>query len=224
MRNIKQILVAPWFPYAAPFVTFILLTFCSSQWPEAAHFGYGIKTVIVGAMLIAYRRHYTELRWSASLTNWLIGIGVGLITLWIWVAPENLLAPLMFGKATGFNPHSFGLADSGVCGLIAIRLIGAAIVVPIMEELFWRSFLLRYLIDSDFKQVAIGSFRLASFVVVAIVFGVEHFRWIVGIAAGLIYGGLLIWRRDLFTCVLAHSITNLGLGIYVLKTERWIFW
>ena len=224
MINIKQIYKSLWFPYVAPFVAFILLTFCSSQWPQAAHWWYVIKTVVVGSMLLIFRHHFTELKWRCSFANCLIGIGAGLVTLVIWVAPEQLLAPLMSGEPKGFNPHLFSLNGSGLYVIIAIRLIGAAVVVPVMEELFWRSFLMRYLIRSDFKEVAIGSFRLVSFVVIAIIFGVEHFRWVVGIIAGFIYGGLLVWRRDLFSCVLAHAVTNLGLGLYVLKTEQWSFW
>ncbi len=224
MINVKQIYKSTWFPYVAPFVTFIILTFCSSHWPQAAHWWYTGKTIVVGSMLLVYRRHFTELQWSRSFANYLIGIGAGLATLVIWVMPEQLLAPLMSGQPRGFNPHLFNPGGSGLYAIIAIRLIGAAIVVPIMEELFWRSFLMRYLIRSDFKEVALGSFRLVSFVIIAIIFGVEHYRWVVGIMAGLIYGGLLIWRRDLFTCVLAHAVTNLGLGIYVLKTGQWSFW
>ncbi len=72
--------------------------------------------------------------------------------------------------------------------------------------------------------MALGTFRLFSFAVVAGAFGFEHHRWVVGIAAGLVYGGLLVWRRDLFTCILAHGVTNLGLGLYVLKTQQWTFW
>ncbi|MCK4306208.1 MAG: CAAX prenyl protease-related protein, partial [Candidatus Eisenbacteria sp.] len=147
-----------------------------------------------------------------------------ILVLVIWVAAEDLFAPLMFGNPTGFDPNSFGLAGGALWGVIAVRLFGASVVVPVMEEVFWRSFLMRFLIDTNFERVALGTFRLFSFAVVAGAFGFEHHRWVVGIIAGLIYGGLLVWRRDLFTCILAHGVTNLGLGIYVLKTQQWTFW
>jgi CAAX prenyl protease-like protein len=175
-------------------------------------------------MLWGFRRHYTELGWGGSAANWGLGILVGVVVLVVWVAPEDLLAPLRMGDPRGFDPYAFGLSGAAVWGLIGVRIFGASVVVPVMEELFWRSFLMRYLIDADFKQVALGSFSLFSFAVVAVAFGFEHHRWVVGIAAGLAYGGLLVWRRDLFTCILAHGVTNLGLGLYVLKTGEWTFW
>ncbi|MBD3236564.1 MAG: CAAX prenyl protease-related protein [Candidatus Eisenbacteria bacterium] len=213
-----------WLPYVVPFATFLALTFAGSQWPSAAHLWYAAKTVIVAVMLIAWRRSYPELRWSRSIANWAIGFAAGLLVLVVWVAPEKLLEPLKLGEPGGFDPHAFGASGAGLWAIAGVRLLGASLVVPVMEELFWRSFLMRALIRSDFREVALGTFRLFSFALVAILFGLEHFRWVVGILAGLAYGGLLVWRRDLFTCVLAHAVTNLGLGLYVLATGRWDFW
>jgi CAAX prenyl protease-like protein len=108
--------------------------------------------------------------------------------------------------------------------LIAVRLIGAAVVVPVMEELFWRSFLMRYLINPDFRSVPMGAFSWLSFMGVAILFGLEHHRVVVGIAVGLLYNLLLIHQKNLKGVILAHGVTNLGLGIYVLITGSWMFW
>jgi len=224
MDFLQRILRAPWFPYVAPFVAFILLTYGGGHWPEAAHLWYLAKTVVVGAMLWSFRRHYPELRPGGGGGNWAIATVVGGVVLAVWVAPERLLAPLMMGEPSGFDPHAFGLGTSLTWAVIAVRLLGASVVVPVMEELFWRSFLMRYLIQADFRRISVGTFSAFSFVAVAVAFGFEHHRWLVGIFAGVAYGGLLVWRRDLFTCVLAHAITNLGLGIYVLKTGQWNFW
>jgi len=224
MDFLQRILRAPWFPYVAPFVAFILLTYGGGHWPEAAHLWYLAKTVVVGAMLWAFRHHYPELRPGRSGGDWAIAAVVGAVVLVVWVVPERLLAPLMVGDPSGFDPYSFGLGAGLTWAVIGVRLLGASVVVPVMEELFWRSFLMRYLIEADFKRVAVGTFSAFSFVVVAVAFGFEHHRWLVGIFAGVAYGGLLVWRRDLFTCVLAHGVTNLGLGIYVLKTGQWNFW
>ena len=95
-----------------------------------------------------------------------------------------------------------------------MRLMGAAVVVPVMEELFWRSFLMRYLINPDFRAVPMGSFAWFSFLGVAVLFGLEHHRVVVGFIAGVLYGGLLIRQKKLKWVILAHGVTNLGLGIY----------
>ena len=101
---------------------------------------------------------------------------------------------------------------------------GAALVVPIFEELFWRSFLIRWIIDQDFKKVAIGQFTWISFVATVLLFGLEHNRWLVGLAAGAVYNGLLYQQKNLWPCIIAHAVTNLVLGIYVLQTGQWGFW
>lgn len=140
----------------------------------------------------------------------------------IWIAPEGYLP--QFGQNSGFDPHAFGGSKTAAIGLIAVRLIGAAVIVPVMEELFWRSFLMRYLINPDFRSVPVGAFTWFSFIGVAILFGLEHHRVVVGIIAGLLYGLLLIRQKKLKGVILAHGVTNLGLGIYVLLTGSWMFW
>ena len=107
---------------------------------------------------------------------------------------------------------------------ISIRLFGAVVIVPIMEELFWRSFLLRYLINTEFKQVTLGTFNWFSLVWTVLLFGQEHQRWLAGIGAGILYTLLLYRTKSLSACILAHAITNLALGIYVLLTGHWEYW
>jgi len=105
-----------------------------------------------------------------------------------------------------------------------MRLLGAAVVAPVMEELFWRSFLMRYLTNRDFRSVPMGSLTRYSFLAVAVLFALEHHRIVEGVVAGLLYGLLVVRQKKLVGAILAHGITNLGLGIYVIATGRWMFW
>ena len=146
----------------------------------------------------------------------------GLVVLVIWIVPEGYL--FQCGQNTGFDPFALTDSNTAAYGLIAVRLMGAAVVVPIMEELFWRSFLMRYLIHSNFRSVPMGAFTWFSFMGVAILFGLEHHRVVVGIIVGLLYNLLLIRQKKLRGVILAHGVTNLGLGIYVLITGSWMFW
>jgi len=140
----------------------------------------------------------------------------------LWIAPEGYL--YQFDPGSGFDPYAMTGSQGAAIGLIAVRLFGAAIVVPIMEELFWRSFLMRYLVEVDFRSVAMGTFTWLSFLGVAVLFGLEHHRIIAGIIAGLLYGALLLRQKKLRGVVVAHGVTNLGLGIYVVATGSWMFW
>ncbi|MCE1226571.1 MAG: CAAX prenyl protease-related protein, partial [Geobacteraceae bacterium] len=105
-----------------------------------------------------------------------------------------------------------------------VRIIGASIIVPIMEELFWRSFLLRYLIDVDFESVPLGTYTPSSFLITIILFGFEHHLILAGIAAGLAYNLLLYKTRSLALCIVSHSITNIILAGYVVCYMRWDLW
>ncbi len=97
-------------------------------------------------------------------------------------------------------------------------------VVAITEELFWRGFLIRWIIKPDFRSVPIGMFTWPSFVITSLLFATEHNRWLVGLIAGIIYNILLYRTKSLRACMVAHGMTNLALGLYVLATQQWTFW
>lgn len=212
-----------WLPYVLPFGLFLLLTEPARFFPSIAPLLYIAKTILVGGLLWFWRDRYKDdFSVSLSIGDWLLAIGCGLLVLIIWIAPEQFFNKLADGA--GFNPYTLTESQSGAIGLIGIRLIGASLVVPVMEELFWRSFLMRYLVNPDFRAVPVGTFTWLSFLSVAILFGLEHHKMIVGIIAGLIYGLLLLHQKNLKGVVIAHGVTNLGLGIYVVATKNWILW
>lgn len=207
-------------PYILPFALYIGLSMLGAQFENGMYFMYPVKTIAVAASLIYFRKSYVELNKKLTVSLFLISAFVGLVVFIIWVAPEGLIPTLGVSE---FNPYVFE-NQNWTYFSIAFRLIGAALVVPVFEELFWRSFLIRWIVDQDFKKIPLGKFTWLSFVLTIIFFGFEHHRWAVGIAAGLIYNGLLYWRKDLWACIIAHGITNLALGIYVLITQQWSFW
>ena len=98
------------------------------------------------------------------------------------------------------------------------------LVVPLMEELFWRGFLIRWLINEDFKRVPIGAFTWSSFFITTVLFGAEHHEWLAGVICGGLYNWLLYARRNLVSCVIAHVVSNAALAAWVLTTGDWRFW
>lgn len=108
--------------------------------------------------------------------------------------------------------------------MAAVRLAGAALVVPLMEELFWRSFLLRWLVRPDFRRVSLGTFTVQSFLIATVLFGLEHNLWLSGLVAGVAYTALLYRSKNLWSCIVAHGVTNLALGVHVLVTQQWHWW
>ena len=184
---------------------------------------YPIKALLVTGLLIFFWRKYTELHFAdfKNLTHTMASILLGLLVFILWINMDWGIAT--FGESKGFDPF---LIDNVTTRnfMIFSRIFGAALVVPIMEELFWRSFMLRYIITANFTTIRIGTYTLTSFVICAVLFGLEHNLFLAGIMAGVSYSLLLYWTKSIFQCILAHAVTNLVLGIYVLQTGYWQFW
>ncbi len=191
--------------------------------PEQMLYLYPIKTILVLGLLIFFWRQYSELDFSdlKNLKHTVVSLLLGLLVFVLWINMDWGIAT--FGENKGFNPFLIGDTTTRNI-MIFSRIFGAALVVPIMEELFWRSFMLRYVITSDFMTVRIGTYTLTSFIICSVLFGLEHNLLLAGIMAGASYSLLLYWTKSIFQCILAHAVTNLVLGIYVLQTGYWQFW
>lgn len=207
-------------PYIIPYAIFIGFSLIGSQIENGVYFIYPIKTAAVAIVLFIYRKDYIELYQGIAIKSIFIALVVGAVVFITWILPEGLYPTL--GESQ-FDPFIFS-NKSWIIFLIFFRLIGAVLVVPIFEELFWRSFLIRWIIDQDFKKIPIGRFAWLSFILVTVFFGLEHHRWLVGLAAGAIYNGLLYKQKNLWACIIAHAVTNLALGIYVITTQQWGYW
>jgi len=204
-------------PYIAPFAIFAVCIYVGPLFNIPQGILYSIKTVLVAATLIYFWNVYEqEIKFSFSWPAVISGVFV----FFIWVLPEGLYPQIGHSE---FNPYEQA-SGYGVYFVISFRLIGATLVVPLMEELFWRSFALRFVIKSDFKSLPLGQFSWFSFIFISILFGFEHHRWLVGIFAGMVYSGLLYRSKNLFDPILSHAITNFLLGIYVVSTHQWSFW
>lgn len=182
---------------------------------------YPLKIVAVVALLLAYRRMYAELfAGGLGIRATLASIATGIVVLVLWV---NLDADWMqVGSAAGFDPT----ADSGQIDwlLVVLRIMGAALVVPIMEELFWRSFLMRYLEQHDFLRVAPAAVGWRAIGITVLLFGFEHNLWFAGVVAGICYSILYVRTGNLWAPILAHAVTNGLLGVWVVNTASWAYW
>jgi len=184
---------------------------------------YAPRVAVVAALLFAFRRYYVEIdsRELLNARHGLISIVTGIVVFALWIKMDWTLSTQ--AAPPGFDPRVLG-DGPGRWIMIAVRCIGAVIVVPIMEELFWRSFLLRYLIDNDFMKVAIGRLTWFSLLATTLLFGLEHRYLFAGMMAGALLSLVYYLTRSIAHCILCHAVANLGLAIYVLTTAQWQFW
>jgi CAAX protease family protein len=184
---------------------------------------YPIKAGLVGLILILLAKNYNEIRLRdfTRIGHTAVSILSGLVIFVLWINMDWGFATL--GNPQGFNPNVIN--DDGMRTLIVVtRMAGAVLVVPVMEELFWRSFLLRYVIDSDFSKINIGRFTWPSFLIITALFGLEHNHYLAGMMAGAAFSALLYHTRSIAQCILSHAVANLALGVYVLQSGQWQFW
>lgn len=209
-------------PFAL-FMAFIALEQGIAQWGPPdwdARWLYPIKAVAVAGLLAYFFHHYTELRVPVGLGNALQAMLVGVAVFVIWVNLDQ--GWLDLGGGPGYDPRRVDGSLNWM--LVVFRLAGAALVVPLMEELFWRSFLMRWIDRHDFLALPASQASLKAVLVSSLLFGLEHTLWFAGILAGLVYAALYRRHGSLWSPIIAHATTNLALGVWVLYLGAWQFW
>jgi uncharacterized protein len=218
------------FVRAAPFVAFMAFLALRGAAPADGSWGfdvrwlYGAQVVVVSAMLVIWWRDYGELARQAwpSMVELLLSVAVGLVVFALWIQLDAPWMKLEFDPAPPFVPlNGAGQLD---WPLITARLIGAALLVPVMEELFWRSFLMRWVKSPLFEAVPPAAVGMRAIIVSTFLFVLAHTLWLAAIVAGLAYALLYMRTGKLWTAVIAHAVTNGVLGLWVLKTGQWQFW
>lgn len=191
--------------------------------PDSLVWLYPLKTLVVAAALLVFRKSYVELRWSASLLA--VATGALAIALWIAIDPWYPSLSHLMGAtpAVPFDPATIASGATRFA-FIGFRLVGAILVVPLMEELFWRGFLIRWLVKDDFRSVPVGTFTPFSFFVTVALFGAEHEQWLAGMICGALYNALLYRTKNLTDCVVAHATSNALLAAWVLARGDFKFW
>jgi len=149
--------------------------------------------------------------------------------LWLQDITRDTWAYRLFKPADDpFNPFEFfeSWPPAALWTFIVVRIASATLVVPVMEELFWRDFVWRTVIaPNDFKLAAVGEWDWKAFVGVSLAFSIVHGNWwLTAIVWGAMVGWLLVYTKSLGACIIAHAVTNLLLAVYVLVYRDWAFW
>jgi CAAX prenyl protease-like protein len=103
--------------------------------------------------------------------------------------------------------------------------VGYVVIAPLAEELAFRGFLTRRIVQSDFQNVPLGMFSWSSFLISSALFGAFHGgMWLAGTLAGMSFALALYHRRALGDAVQAHAITNSLIALYAFATGHWSVW
>ncbi len=217
---------SPSLPYVLPFAAFLFslaIVPAIGLRPRAELL---LWLVAVGAVLVVFARGVIEL----SVRHWAGSIAVGAAVFLVWIAPDLLIpgyreSILFRNPFFGEHRASFALEAQDDPIALALRAARAVILVPIVEELFWRAWLPRWMMRPDFRSVPMGAYTSATFWITALLFASEHGRyWDVGLVAGLIYNGWMWRTKRLGDCILAHAVTNACLAAYVVAAGQWQYW
>ena len=215
--------------HTVPMLVFaVLLGICgllktpgASLWRAAPEFWiYPLQTVLCAALLIFYWREYG----FHPLRRPIFTISVALLVFVLWIAPQQFFN--FPARLVGFNPDAFAASLLSYWPTLIVRFLRLIVVVPLLEEIFWRGFLLRYLISERFETVPFGTFSGLSFTIVTLGFGLSHSMadWPAALITGALYNLVAYRTRSLSSCVLTHALTNLALGLWIVATKQWGFW
>ena len=236
--------LSPLLARVAPFILFALLTVAQGKGGAASAYWFYLAKTLVGVWLIfEVWPLVMEMRWAFSWEA--VAVGVGIFAVWVGLdnfyphtgdALQNYVYPFFKKIGLGFlcsdpkpvmpwNPNEqFGSGSALAWLFILTRILGSTLVVPPLEEVFYRSFLYRYIANQNFLTVPLAKFLPLPFFATALVFGFSHNEWLAGILCGAAYQWLVIRKHRLGDAMTAHAITNFLLGVWVVWRGEWKFW
>lgn len=210
----------------APFVIFVaLMAFNFVFGKDGIYWMYVVRTA-VGAWLIWEMRPFVpEMRWTISLEA--VAVGIAMFVVWVGLDPFVPKNHIFFTPSAGdaWNPFvRFGAGSGAAWFFILVHILGSSLVVPPLEEVFWRSFMYRFSIRTDFESLSLKTFHPTAFIVISLLFGLEHYEFVQGFICGMAFQWLVISKNRLGDAIAAHAITNFLLALWVVFRPDWHFW
>ncbi|MCX6594313.1 MAG: CAAX prenyl protease-related protein [Acidobacteria bacterium] len=214
---------SPHFPYVAPMV--LLLAFLPLR-GQIGPLEYPLQVLVLSAFLWWASRDVI----SFKTTHLWASIAIGAATFFLWIAPDLLVpgwrAHWLFSNAYVGQPGSTVAPEWRGDYLVLIsRTLKATVLVAIIEELFWRNWMMRWLIKPDFLSVPLGTYGAQAFWIVAAMFAIEHGSyWEVGLATGIIWNAWMNKTKSMGDLIVVHGVTNFMLSLYTIFWGQWQYW
>ncbi|MBV9442459.1 MAG: CAAX prenyl protease-related protein [Acidobacteriaceae bacterium] len=221
---------SPSLPYVGPFVLFLILLALSrvAPFPEWLVQSGFVAIMLVAIAMLAPRAW--DLQHGFRVRHGTGTVLLGFLVFVIWIAPD-LLVPgyrhswLFKNALLGSAEPGLSIGAHGQAAILSLRAFRAVAIVPLVEELFWRAWLMRWLISVHFLKIPLGTWSAGAFWIVAVLFASEHGAyWDTGLAAGVLYNWWMVRTRSLADLMLAHAVTNACLSAYVVIAGKWEYW
>lgn len=221
----------PWH-YILPFAMFLLLTQAESYSvnqdgsinPRLYALIYSVKIVVVSLSLWISRAALKDLLPRPTFRLAFLAVILGGFVGLFWTFLDGVYPALpesVVGKRSAFDPSQLVLSEQIV--FLVFRMTGLILLVPVIEELFIRDFVLRYVSNPEWETLSPWNFTLSGAVVSTVLFIAGHPEWLPALLCGVIWLWLLRYGKSLSAVVISHSVANLYLGIYSFVTWDWHF-
>jgi membrane protease YdiL (CAAX protease family) len=230
-------------PWMMPYLAYLFLLMLTDLFPDSMRLA-AIALHTLASLYICWMfRHHLPSFGRPFILTAVVG---GVFAAWLWVAGHHYLSGIkLFGHSLGgqfplfdhlgflfpkggepVNPRTEYGDGAAFWTHVVLKITRACTAVPIVEELFWRGFILRAFINWDrFDSVPLGKFTWLSFIGSSLLSVVQHpNQWGVSILCWMLFNGLFYWRKSLLCLMMTHSITNLALYVYVVRSGDWQFW
>jgi exosortase E/protease (VPEID-CTERM system) len=206
--------------YLLPLVALLGTALVTSMFAAEVDAAYGVRLVAAALVLYAFRNQYRSFTRAVSWYAPVSGAALALV----WIIGAHLPWFSTPGASRGAPAATASWAPWAYSVWLSLRVLGAVVVVPIVEELAFRGYLLRRLIARDFDLVSFRRWTPLAFVVSSLAFGLLHERWLLASACGATYGLLQIKSGRLSDAVVAHATTNALITIWALASGDWSVW
>lgn len=213
-RSPGQSISNPAAPYLVPFLAVLVTTMLAASLSSGASSFYPIRVIAVCAVLWCYRRSYRRLQFAWSWNA--VAIGATVAAVWLLVLSSGGETVQPSGSTEASSP-----AGWSVLGL-PVRILGYVVLTPVVEELAFRGYLTRRLIDFNFTSVPFGKFTWFSCLGSALVFGLMHGSlWLPGTFAGVMFAAAMYRHGRVADAMLAHAVTNGLIALYAGCVGEW---
>lgn len=230
-------------PLMAPFMTYLVLMLLNDAFPTRLQpLAIALHIALAGWVVWLFRHHYPP--WGKPLAGPAMLVGIAAAALWVhgqywldsvFVGGHSLGGTMSFGwrppfihlePATLVSPREVYGDGTLFWSHVVLKICRAVTIVPIVEELFWRGFILRAFVNWDrFQHVPWGQFSWVAFLGSSLLSTVQHpANWGVSIPCWMLFNVLFYKTRSLSCLMLTHAVTNFALYLYVVRSGDWRFW